>query len=253
MKRFLFACTVALAACSPHGAAPSNAASAATTRLEALLADPSDTHCTADRAWCATTDADATTFAFSFHHKQVGVFHLSDGGHEIWPQIIRSPRADGGEDALVGVTHTDQQSYSGGGGQAVFVSLYPLTSNVVATTPPQAALTFPASAALDIRACFSEADTRARHDACSDQYNFTGALALDTSGTPAKLVLTTEATTYPGHLTRSEDNTHPLAASDLKTVRDETCSYRRGCTRNASSHTYTPDAPLPACSDYLEP
>ena len=113
-------------------------------------------------------------------------------------------------------------------------------------------MTVPTDAAIDIRACFSRADTRARHDACSDQYNFTGRLSVDNSASPAKLVLVTEATTYPGHLSRNEDNTHALAASDLKTVRDETCSYRRVFTRGPNG-AYTPDQALPACEDYLQP
>lgn len=254
MKRLLFVCALAVTACDPQSAAPATTSAAPTTaRLEALTADASDARCTADGLWCATTDADATTFAFSFHHQQIAAFHLNDGGHELWTQIIRVPRADGGEDALVGISHTDQQAYSGGGGQATQVSLYPLASNAPIAAMPQSVLTFPSSAALDIRACFSPADVRARRDACSDQYNFTGALSLDASTAPAKIMLVTEATTYPGHLTRSDDNSHALAASDLKTVRDETCSYRRVFTWNAASHTYTPDAPLPACADYLEP
>lgn len=255
MKRLFVACLLALTSCGPHAPAPSNtaASTAAPARLEVWAADASSARCTTDGVWCAATDADTTTFAFSFHHRQIASFHLTDGGHEVWAQIIRMPRADGGEDALVGISHTDQQAYSGGGGEATQVSLYRLASNTLMTAAPQPALSFPASGALDIRACFSQADARARRDACSDRYNFTGTLSLDTTAAPVKLVLVTEATTYPGRLSRNDDNTHPLAASDLKTVRDDTCSYRRIFSWSDASHTYTPDAPLPSCSDYLEP
>lgn len=228
MNRLILAAALALGASGPHGAATSTATTSAisqasTSHLETLTADASDAHGTTDGAWCATTDADARTFLFSYRHQPIATCHLANGGHEIC-----------------------------GGGQAVQISLYPLSSSTPAATPPQAALTFPSSAAIDIRACFIRADARARHDACSDQYNFTGTLSLDATPTPAKLVLTTVATTYPGHLSRTEDNTHPLTAADIKTVRDETCSYRRVFARGANG-AYTPDSPLPACADYLQP
>jgi hypothetical protein len=108
----------------------------------------------------------------------------------------------------------------------------------------------------DIRACFSQADTAARRDACSDQYNFSGTLAIDptvTSGAP-HFVLSTEATTFPGKRSRSEDSTQapPLTTADLTTVTDATCTYRRVFAPNAAG-VYAPDSPLPACGDYLEP
>lgn len=259
MKRLLLLCLLLAAACGQESVTstdikPLSAATAAPAHLENLNTDASDAHCTADGVWCAATDADATVFAFSYRHKQVATLHLSDGGREIWPSIVRIPRADGGEDALVGISHSDQQAYSGGGGQANQVSLYSVSSSsAVVTTPTHPALVFPDSAALDIRACFSRSDERTRRGACSDQYNFTGTLSLDTSATPARLVLVTEATTYPAGISRNEDNTHALSARDLRTVRDPNCSYRRVFTWDAASQTYKPDAPLPACSDYLEP
>lgn len=257
MKRLLLMCALMLAACGPKGGATTSSdvhtlAAAAPARIEELKADAAGAQCTTDGVWCATTDADATTFVFSYQHKQVAVFHLTDGGHEIWSRIVRTPRADGGEDALVGISHSDEQGYSGGGGQATLVSLYATASSASAAAA-HPALVFPAYAALDIRACFSPADERMRRGACSDQYNFTGTLSLDASATPAKLVLVTEATTYPAGIRRNEDNTRALSARDLRTARDPNCSYHRVFTWDAASQTYKPDAPLPACSDYLEP
>jgi hypothetical protein len=208
--------------------------------------------CTSDAAWCATKTPQADGYVFSFHHRPVATWRTSDTGPDLWTKIIRTPLSDGGEDVLVGIATPQTQAYSGGGAQAVQVALYPLSSRSQAGSWPQPALTIPTDAEIDIRACFSRADERMRRGACSDQYNFTGTLSLDNSVSPAKLVLVTQASTYPGHLSRTEDNTHPLAASDLKTVRDETCSYRRVFSRGPNG-AYTPDQPLPACEDYLQP
>ncbi|MFT3729562.1 MAG: hypothetical protein QM759_17200 [Terricaulis sp.] len=251
MKRLLLIGAVLLAACGQsHPSAPSSADTAA-SHLEPLIANGSGAQCTKDGVWCATANTDATTFAFSYKNKQVASYQLTDGGREIWTQIIRTRRSDGGEDALVGISRNDQQAYSGGGGQALLVSLYAVSSATPAPTHP--ALTFPAAASIDIRACFSEADQRARRDACSDQYTFNGMLSLDASTTPPKLSLTTDATTFPAGISRNSDNTHALQASDLRTVHDPVCSYHRVFTWDAASQTYKPDAPLPPCTDYLEP
>ncbi|HVY84204.1 MAG TPA: hypothetical protein VG943_03665 [Caulobacterales bacterium] len=250
MKRIVVALALALAACAPPQApAP---------RIEEFVTPPQHSTfalCTSDAAWCVKKTDDVDGFIYSFHGRDVATIRDEEGEHSLW-KIVRMPRADGAEDALVGDTNTEHAAYSGGGGSATHVTLYALSSSAPAHTPPRAVLTFPLSAALDIRACFSEDDAQARRDACSDQYNFTGDLALDTStpSAPPRLVLTTEATTYPGRRSRSEDSSAapPLGPDDLKTVRDERCSYRRVFTANAQG-IYMPDQPLPDCSDYLSP
>jgi len=256
MKRLLLICVLFACACGkteptkqPLASSPSPAGPA---HLEELVTSAAGAHCTADGVWCASAQADAKTIAFCYRHAQVASFQFAEDGYDVWPKIIRTPRGDGGEDALVGISHMAESAYSGGGGQATQVSLYALSSTA-AQRPAHPALTFPASAELDIRACFSEEDTRMRREACSDQYNFTGTLSLDTSAAPVKLVLVTEATTYPAGISRSADNTRQLGANDLHTERDPTCSYRRVFSWDAATQTYAPDAPLPACSDYLEP
>ncbi|HVV31665.1 MAG TPA: hypothetical protein VHC73_00450 [Vitreimonas sp.] len=263
MKRLLFICALMLAACGPapqsHETAPQTLATAAGApaqppRIETLVSPPAEQpgpSCTRDGVWCVAKTSDGQSVTITYLRRAIStISSLGEGEHGVWTQVIRTPRANG-EDILIGVTATQETGYSGGGGQATQVTLYQVSS--VQSGAPHAALTFPLSAGIDIRACFSPADERMRRDACSDQYNFTGTLSLDASATPAKLVLVTVATTYPAGISRDADNTHALSARDLRTARDPACSYRRVFSWDAASQTYKPDAPLPACSDYLEP
>jgi hypothetical protein len=106
-----------------------------------------------------------------------------------------------------------------------------------------------------VRACFTEEHAAARQEACHDEYDFTGTISLDPSiseGAP-RLILTTEASSFPGQRTRASDSTTepPLQPGDLTRWRDPACSYRRVATRQGDGYVW--DEPLPACSDYLEP
>lgn len=94
----------------------------------------------------------------------------------------------------------------------------------------------------------------ARHGVCLDRYRFAAALALDenVSEGPPRLVLTTQAWTFPGRRSRTEDSAQapPLSARDLVWARDDACSFRRVANRQGGAYVW--DAPLPACADYLE-
>ncbi|HYD89357.1 MAG TPA: hypothetical protein VEA80_17895 [Vitreimonas sp.] len=255
MKKLVFALAALAAACNPPAAqneAPTQTATmlpiadGAGNRMEALIEDGSGRFCTGDGVWCVARDGVVTNGGQE--RARIAITADADREQGIWPAIIRQGRND--ERIIVGVTNTASQMYSGGGGQATHVTLYGISGAAVAPI-----LTAPLSGEITIRACFDEDDMRARREACHDEYKFAGALTLDTavaSGAP-RLVLTTEATSYPGRRSRSSDSTQetPLQDTDLQRVRDETCSYRR--VASEASGAYVWDAPLPACADYLEP
>jgi len=244
--KLIFAAALALAACAPAAAPPDNAVVDAAGNWLEPLAQDGDRNCSADGDWCVGADGVVT------HGNQQ--WRLRDGGlapgETVWPAIVR---ADGGDRAWIGVLRREEQMYSGGDASATHLTLYAIDEPNLA---PRPVLTAPIAGQANIRACFDEADVAARREACQDQYEFSGELALDTSvddGAP-RFILTTEATTYPGRRSRSSDSTEaaPLTEADLRHVRDDTCSYRRVAARGEDGE-YAYDEPLPACTDYLEP
>lgn len=251
MKRLLI-CLALLGACAQQPAevdtgpladlAPVSlpVADQAGNRMEALTQN-GGRWCAADAAWCVETDETgaraingATTIA------------LGEPA-DVWPNIIRN--ADGS--VVVGLIRTQNQMYSGGGGEGSEVALYSIANSI-----GQEAGALPYHGSLMIRACFDEEDQRARREACVDQYDFATRISLNegASSGPAQILLETAATTYPGRLNRNEDSTEapPLQASDLVRWVDPTCSYRRTYIQGADGR-YAPDQPLPDCSQYLEP
>jgi hypothetical protein len=221
-----------------------------------MLAAPRDDgqFCTADGAWCVTHDSVliSVTRLVDGVLQPVGEIAFPEGaGHSLWPTIVRPAS---GESVLIGVAQIEDQMYSGGGASVTHVTLHAVSAS---TSHSTAVLTWPSSGSVSTRACFSEADVAARREACTDQYEFSGALSLEAANAegPARLVLSTDATTFPGRRSRSSDSTTeaPLQESDLRTVRDETCSYRRVATYDAAAMRYAWDQPLPPCADYLEP
>ena len=257
MKRFVIAAVVLACACTPPAAdAPEEAvphrgvtlpmADAAGNRMEALT-ERNGRLCTADAVWCVEM---GNPLAHIFHTDAAApTGALPTGDNEfssVWPVIVRSRNDDS---VLLGVTRRQTEMYSGGGGNASYVTLYRFQAGA---EDPAEVLTFQSSGSFSIRACFDEEDRQARRDACSDEYIFGGDLALDEANAsgPARLVLQTTATTYPGPRSRLSDSTTeaPLQESDLVTAADPECSYRRVLSFNGARYEY--DTPLPACEDY---
>lgn len=252
MKRLILAAAVLACACAPPAEkidpppAGTPVADAAGNRMEAL-SESAGRWCTGDGVWCvaiARGEAVISRGDQTFAPLTVGA------NAEVWPHIIRIGRNDGG--AIVGLAARQEQTYSGGGGTSRDVLLFeavPGQTDVVQATG------FPWTGDISIRACFGEDDVAARREACSDEYSFIGTLTLDTSvaSGPPRLVLTTEATTFPGRRSRDADSTTapPLQEADLVRWRDETCSFRRVASRQGDGYVW--DAVFPPCTDYLEP
>lgn len=219
------------------------AADAAGNQLEALV-PRNGRLCTAAGAWCVAPTGEF--FNMSDGSSVAIEDHANDAETQaVWPWAIH--RANG--HVILGMTFQKSDMYSGGGATMGVLTLYDVAPGADAATP---VATLPDMGTASIRACFDEQDRRARRDACADEYEMAGSINLDASyaGPWPRLVLTTEAWTFPGHVSRTEDSTKapPLTSADLIWVRDETCSYRRVLT--FGSEGYAPDTPLPECSDY---
>jgi hypothetical protein len=264
MKRLMIAAIALLAcACTPPAAEntvdtaePSlpavtlPVADQAGNRMEAL-SQASERWCTGDGVWCAVNDGAGVVVTRG--GQQAGSIAVGEPGEnnswDAWPVIVRIGRNDG--EALLGVVFTTNQMYSGGGGQASQLILYSVSNGVV-----NEVTRMPLSASSDVRACFDEDDEKQRAGACHDQYTFVTRIGLDesvTEGAP-RILLETAAGSFPGRVTRNADSLEaaPLTQADLVWAHDETCSYRRTYSQGADG-LYSPDQPLPPCTDYLEP
>lgn len=219
---------------------------AAGNRLEALD-QRGDQFCTPDGLWCADSTGEFTHTSSGDSAVVTGATR-EDETQAVWPYAIR--RANG--HVLLGITFQTSDMYAGGGAWAKALTLYDVASGANAAT---AVLSLPYSGSASIRACFDEDDRRARRDACHDEYSFATTIALDGAniGDWPRLVFTTQAQTFPGPRSRSEDSTlaPPLARADLIWAQDEQCSYRRTLTYVEGASGYAPDAPPPDCADYF--
>jgi len=222
-------------------------------RMEALeQVGEGGLYCVGTKEWCvAQGEPPHVTQGAS-----TAILPNGEGSAAIWPFIVRRAPIEGGVGgALVGVTQTVQQTYSGGGASVTMLTIYDVTQ-ADPGLHVSAVATLPLSADCMIRACFHENDRIQRAGACHDEYTFVTRIRLDervSSGAP-RIVLETAARSFPGQVTRTGDSLQApaLQPSDLVWANDETCSYRRVFTRG-SDGVYAPDQPLPACADYLEP
>jgi hypothetical protein len=250
--RALSALCLALALCAcasthpaPRPAGPASAEPAADqagNRLEMLVAR-GEKRCTADGVWCVdgtgliSHATEGERWALATHVRE-------DEETAAWPLIVRIA---GQDRVLVGQTYRQSDMYAGGGAWVTWLTLYDVST---ARDEALAVVSVVVAGSASIRACFDADDRRARREACTDEYSFGGALALDTttqSGMP-RLIYTTTASTYPGRRTRADEATE-ISRSALRWVTDEACSYRRVFAWTPDG--YTPDQPLPECSDYL--
>lgn len=241
--------------------------------------------CTADRAWCLSIEIDSESAVRevflgvydgrqSIDEREVWRHALANedfygGFHEgprftLWPRIVRlgnsalSVVAQGealDSAALIGVETRTKAWYSGGAASATDLQLL-LATRSVEGVKLRRVMNVPVAGWSMIRACFSEDDMAQRAGACHDEYTFEGTLTLDPQGEGMpRFGYQTRATSFPGPVSRWEDSLQnpPLDESDLVTVVDEACSYRRTFVHDPAAGAYRPDSPLPACEDYTVP
>jgi hypothetical protein len=224
-------------------------------------------HCDAEETWCAQLrrDGDDGEWRLEVHEgspiNDAGVeprrFEPSDQARgdpafAIWPHIVR---AAGGA-VMVGVLTTRRMGFSGGGASETRLTLVRAEPGAA---PLVDVLEVPVEAGSMVRACFGEEDMQLRAEACHDEYEFAGTLALDPAAAagPPRFVLATRARTYPGRAFRLTDaqaadrEQRRWARSDLVWADDPECSYRRTYLFDAAAGRYRPETPPPACDDYL--
>lgn len=228
--------------------------------LLALTAGADGTRCTAERRWCVSLEAGEADGQTVRPVVRTGSADaalalptdpMASETHAPWPYLL--PLADGG--FLAGVETEIRTAYSGGGGSARELRLFRVGADGRALAEPL--LTVPVHASLLIRACFSEDDQKKRRGACHDEYDFSGTITPAperAAGLPV-LLYDTEATAFPAPVSRASDSTtaRPLRKADLVRRRDPHCSVTRRFTFDPQRGTYTPDSPLPECTEYTVP
>ena len=255
MKHALFLAFL-LAACTTIADEPSNWHAVAPPTVAAMdrggnrlevLEHRNGRSCTPDNAWCVAPSGEFFNMRDGSSMVVTGATREEET-QSTWPFAIR--RANG--HVIMGIVFTTSEMYSGGGATASVITLYDIAPGQDAATP---VVSLPDGGSASIRACFDEGDRRARREACSDEYEMSASINLDATNTGAwpRFIFATDAWTYPGHVSRSEDSTAapPLTRADLVWVRDETCTYRRVLTFAPGAGGYAPDQPLPECSDYF--
>ncbi len=210
-------------------------------RLEPLRGDSADDErCTQDGQWCANAQG------FRSGAQNYAVPPRDRAEAAPWPFALH--RAAGGE-PLLGMLWRINDGYSGGGASETVLVLYRFSEG--RAEPVLDVLQ--AGDAL-IRACFSQADVRARREACHDDYRFSSHLSLDPANTGEWPVLRyeTRAETFPGRVSRSAESAErgALTAADLVWAADERCTFARGFVWNEAAGAYMPNEPLPECTDY---
>ncbi len=260
----LLAAAAAVALAQPQGSVPL-VADAAGNRMLAFPAvgpPPRDDeegprrHCAAGRTWCAELRSDDSGgWALELVEGAGPPRRIALSGEPesesfaLWPHLVR----EAGGAVLVGVERTYRTGFSGGGASRTALLL-------VRAEPGQGPLALvldlPLRGSAMVRACFAEADERARAGACHDEYALAGTVRLDpeTRAGPPRFVLTASARTYPGRRSRLEEApaSQQLRASDLVWANDPACTYRRSLALDPASGRYRPDQPLPACETYLD-
>jgi hypothetical protein len=209
--------------------------------------------CSRDRVWCLITmQGKKAPLIVTVNGKEAArwVPDAADDTLQLTPLPSLLRLSDGS--ALIALQARQTVMYSGGGGEIATLRLL----HIRRSDAPRMVLTVPWKTDLSIRACFSEKDAAARADACHDQYQFDGHLAVAKpmmSGPPT-LVYTANAQSFPRGISRNVDSLTlpPLKKSDLVWVRDSACSYRRTLSFDRASGTYKPDTPLPDCDQYSQ-
>lgn len=253
MRGLLIAALVAgCAASETTSAPPAPPPTIATTdragnRLEPL-APCGEALCTADGGW--RIDASGATYRGDGSVRSFGDEGQSAENRGVWPFVVFVGGAP--QHALFGVTTTTSEVYSGGSAEATVLTLYEVVAHNRDADP---LLGVRLSGSAMIRACFNEADMRARREACHDEYAYAATLNLDpgaATGHP-RFLYAAEAASYPGRVSRTEESTQApaLRGGDLVWARDEACSFRRTMVLSEEGNGYMPNEPMPDCSDYF--
>lgn len=243
------------------GGADVKAQSDDVARLEVLsltVRDNLDQACSTKGGWCvsltpaAGMDGLRTPVVARYTGKLAFVPpEMSEGeSYAVWTNLVVLAQGR----FIAGVETRLSTSYSGGGGSATDLRLFRVSEDDRSSAAP--ILTLPVQGSLLIRACFSEADTETRGEACHDEYGFTGTVTVEpVDGEMPVIIYATQAWAFPRGASRDEDSSNrgPLAPADLVRTRDDRCSFSRRFQFDDASGRYEADRPLPDCSAYTVP
>jgi hypothetical protein len=227
--------------------------------------------CTDDRVWCADLRRDRPGGGWTLHilvrgtdpsapprqhayplPQELCCAGPGERSFVVWDEIVREPRGW----ALVGIVFGRETR-----GEGVFRSyqrrLHLLRVPREDGGVPVPVLDAPLSGVVDQPVCRSDEDQPAHGYDCVDSFWFSTLFTLVPSLGPVEppnLIMVASATTMPGRRTRANGPVMrgPIERSD-DPVRDPACTYTRSYYFDEALGRYVPDAPLPACRDYLEP
>lgn len=117
---------------------------------------------------------------------------------------------------------------------------------------PVPVLEAPLSGNVEQPLCTARRDRRATPRGCGDLYRISASFTLAPSPSPGQPRLAMAATASARHGLRPRADGLPRALEPMGDP-DPACSYARGYAFDEAQGRYLPDAPLPACRDYLEP
>jgi hypothetical protein len=207
--------------------------------------------CSDDRRWCVVPpEAEDGTLYVDVGTKGESYWSLPEGDGSAYRLVPAIAPLKAGS-ALLLMEASRSVGYSGGGGDfKTWVVLHVAPDGAI--TP---ALRAPISGSLMIRACFSDKDMEQRLDACHDEYEMTGTIALRDNGAAMPSIrYVTGARFFPRTIRRGVDSLSlpPLKKEDLVWAADPACSYDRTFTWDQANGQYASSAPLPDCSEYLK-
>lgn len=218
--------------------------------------------CTGDGGWCAdlvwsAPDAKLTLVVVppadrsspSPTHVYVLPPNLLDGGGvSLWDRIIIE--ADGGVMVGLDISKVTQRP----GFRSVQRRLLLLRVGPDAGDRLVPVLEAPLSGNTEVAVC-STPQTPESYVSCTNQFVLSSLFTLVPNISPARLDLVMVVTAYtaPDRRFRSEEARDPVERLEGDEVADPECTYTRSFYFDEEAERFLPDAPLPACPEFLQP
>ncbi|HEY5723346.1 MAG TPA: hypothetical protein VIT45_13590 [Allosphingosinicella sp.] len=225
-------------------------------------------NCTEDRLWCADLRREQPEGHWTLHvvardgvvsreyYYRLPTDLCCGPGRNfgVWNEIVREPRGA----ALIGLDF-GRETGRRGGFRSFQRRLLLLRVPKESGGAPVPVLEAPLSGVVDQPVCISATDQRDRPKDCMDRFDFDTLFTLIPSVAPVEppnLIMVATASTTPGLRTRIGGRPvrrGPVERTLDDEVRDPACTYTRSFYFDDALGRYVPDAPLPDCSNYLEP
>lgn len=237
-------------------------------------------NCTDDGRWCAELQwkPGSRSYTLQIRSRGRGLFPKTrrfayplpmelccagkDWGLGIWDEIIREPRLG----VMIGVVLW-KTTQAPTGFRSVQRRLLLLRVSTEDGGTPVPVLEAPLSGRIEQPVCSPAMISEERHGGesawdrsavCTDRFSLSALFTLLPSVGPVEppdLIMVVTAETSPGPRSRAGGPVEraPVVRTDDDNVRDPACTYTRSFYFDETSGRYEPDAPIPACADYLVP